>query len=674
MPGALGGRPDYGGRRPGVRGGVVARAAVEAHIPPSGAAIKPAPDDHLAPRPDRAEVAALRRSPAEGDWRPAVGRWVVPAAVDETVGVDPGTSAPDDHLAPRPDGDVLPPGRGRSERRGRRPAVRGWIVAPAGGDSRSGIPDRIEPAPDDHLSACPDGGVKNPSWRSAVGRGRHPGVRGRIVATAGVEPVVPCVPAAPDDHLSARPDRAVIGPPGGSSVRRGLRPGVGRGVVAHAGVQSDSGGTAPDDHFAPGPYRRVSGTRIHSPGCLRPCVRLARGHRGDPDRGELLGRGRHVAAQRRAPARPPGVERRLRPGGRRGRDGVGFLPQDSGHPKRVVPFLKPADRHQRQPPGQRGNRPCERRRLERASRGALRSEHVRQTPEPLLEIRGVEGDLLRPRLSGRLVRTLEPEGRLPVGRAQGLELPGARHSRHRRLGPAPHLAVEPPVTRVVVADQAVRQRLPGQGLGDQKRIVPQRREDLPQHLRRSGAGGDPFHLGLQLPGRDRSPPDLFERVRFPEVVLDTGTDLRRREHRLERRLVPAVLPGPYPVFPVHAFDRLPRLDPIRKSQIAGDGRTMKTNEAGEQGESENEATAHLLHEFLDLSGFRQASGGRHQTVLLRRRKGFFHRGNPQNGTVDVRIGPGAFQGGGVGGGGCRSPAPRRPDAPQSLALREVRSV
>src|SRR5439155_24811992 len=108
----------------------------------------------------------------------------------------------------------------RSHRRGRDPSVGGRVVATAGIESGIGVSESVDPAPDDHFPAGPHGGVINPFWRRAAGRGRHPAVGGWIVATAVIEPTIPRVRAAPDDHLASRPNRAVTEPPGGSPGRR----------------------------------------------------------------------------------------------------------------------------------------------------------------------------------------------------------------------------------------------------------------------------------------------------------------------------------------------------------------------------------------------------------------------------------------------------------------------
>ena len=166
-------------------------------MPEASAGLGPAPDDELAPGPDGC-VAAAAANGCGGQRAPQVSPGVVGGTI--TVGTPVGRPAPDEHLAPCPH-HRSPVAAGEGRLRKRAPGVRVRVVS---GSVRE-FARAVLPAPHQHLVPRPDcvmpvaTGERGPS-------GHAPAVRLRVVGGAvgerGLDEVVP----APDEHLASRPD------------------------------------------------------------------------------------------------------------------------------------------------------------------------------------------------------------------------------------------------------------------------------------------------------------------------------------------------------------------------------------------------------------------------------------------------------------------------------------
>jgi hypothetical protein len=111
-------------------------------------------------------------------------------------------------------------------------------------------------------------------WRTGDGSG-CPRVRARVIPTSRVQVHAGVrVAAAPDDHFTPGPNRRVISSGSGRVGGAGSRPTINAGIVSAAGVQRDAVISTPDDHFAVGPHCRVIISRIGrvSSACSRPTV------------------------------------------------------------------------------------------------------------------------------------------------------------------------------------------------------------------------------------------------------------------------------------------------------------------------------------------------------------------------------------------------------------------
>src|SRR4030095_7917739 len=75
-----------------------------------------------------------------------------------------------------------------------------------------------------------------------------------------------------------------------------------------------------------------------------------------------------------------------------------------------------------------------------------------------------------------------------------------------------------------------------------------------------------IHFSLQLLGRDRLLPLLFEQFRFAHIICDLLLDLRLRHHRLQRWLWASICFWPEPMPPVNFFDCPLIRDAIRETQ------------------------------------------------------------------------------------------------------------
>src|SRR5439155_23266698 len=86
----------------------------------------------------------------------------------------------------------------------------------------------------------------------------------RVVSPAGVQVSVQAIRSAPDDHFAAGPDRRVIASATGRVGGAGGCPAIRAGIVSAARVKREAitSKSAPDDHFAAIPNRGVSGSGV----------------------------------------------------------------------------------------------------------------------------------------------------------------------------------------------------------------------------------------------------------------------------------------------------------------------------------------------------------------------------------------------------------------------------
>jgi hypothetical protein len=149
------------------------------------------------------------------------------------------------------------------------PSVRARIVFPA---IKKNLAVTILSTPDDHFVAGPDCRMRFSGLERRAGS--CPTVAIGIVSPASVSVEKEVRSASPYDHFSAGPDRCVKRSPCGRIDDAGGCPAVVAGIISPAGVQRLVIGaaviSAPDDHLATSPHRRVrrSGIgRIGGAGC-----------------------------------------------------------------------------------------------------------------------------------------------------------------------------------------------------------------------------------------------------------------------------------------------------------------------------------------------------------------------------------------------------------------------
>ena len=249
---ARGGRAGGGHRRPTVAGRIVAPAVVQI----AGVAAVSAPDDHLAARPHRRVIDARGGRAGGAHRRPTVGgRIVAPAGVQIAAVV----SAPDDHLAAGPHRRVT-----RSARRARR-----WCSPPSNCWSPDCSARRVQiagcrivrPRRSSRCPSTPPCDQQRAAGAPAVLDGR-PTVRRRDCSARRCSNSAAVVRSAPDDHLAARPHRRVSGARGGRAGGAHWRPTVRRRDCSARRCSNRAAvGSAPDDHLAARPHRRVTGAR-----------------------------------------------------------------------------------------------------------------------------------------------------------------------------------------------------------------------------------------------------------------------------------------------------------------------------------------------------------------------------------------------------------------------------
>ena len=198
---------------------------------------------------------------------PNVGAWIVPSARVHAAEAEP-EPAPHNHFTVAPDCSGSGSGIGRAGGGCGCPTVGARIVSSAGIEIGGTALHVISSAsaPDDHFTASRNCYVPKSSQRRASGADRCPTVGARIVSSARIQGVAVIVNSAPDDHFAASQHREVTP----SAVRRtkgvSRGPTVGDGVVPPARVKTgrwrELMRAAPNDHFAASPHRRVKASAV----------------------------------------------------------------------------------------------------------------------------------------------------------------------------------------------------------------------------------------------------------------------------------------------------------------------------------------------------------------------------------------------------------------------------
>src|SRR5262249_6336406 len=102
--------------------------------------------------------------------------------------------------------------------------------------------------------------------------------------------------------------------------------------------------------------------------------------------------------------------------------------------------------------------------------------------------------------------------------------------------------------------------------------VAERRKEFAQHLGLFAMLRHTIHFSLQLLGRDRLLPILFEQLRIAQVILHLLLDCCLRHYRIQRWLVIGALFWPDPMAPVHFFNCSLVSDTILKEKLPWLGR------------------------------------------------------------------------------------------------------
>ncbi len=219
----------------------------------------PAPDDHFAAAPHRCVRIASVRDVEGGCRNPTVPARTVSATSIQAHSGWPEFAAPDYHLAAGPDRAMRISRGGRIVETRGDPAVRGRIISAAG----ICIVERfIDAAPNDHFVAAPHCCVVDPAWRYIHEPSGCPTVRAGIVSAAGMQ-IVHRITSTPNNHFATGPHRAVLPSSLGRVDGAGRRPTVTAGIVSAASIKvaiTTTSDSAPDDHLAARPDRRVIGS------------------------------------------------------------------------------------------------------------------------------------------------------------------------------------------------------------------------------------------------------------------------------------------------------------------------------------------------------------------------------------------------------------------------------
>src|SRR5439155_21251752 len=115
------------------------------------------------------------------------------------------------------------------------------------------------------------------------GAGSCPTVSGGIVSVAGVHLIAYHCPvtSAPKDHFAPGPHSCVVSSGSGRVGGTGGCPTIGAGIISPASVKkvvaAIISGSAPDNHFAPGPHSRVQVPPIGRVGSTVRCPTVGAG-------------------------------------------------------------------------------------------------------------------------------------------------------------------------------------------------------------------------------------------------------------------------------------------------------------------------------------------------------------------------------------------------------------
>jgi hypothetical protein len=163
--------------------------------------------------------------------------------------------APDDHLTTCPNSIVAVSISGRVGGACWRPIIHARIISAAGIQVVIVTIVKI-PAPDDHFISRPDGCVAASGGRRVGRASRCPTIAGWIVFAASIH--IAAIVPAPDDHLAAGPHCCVRVTAAWCVRCGGSYPAIHAGIVSPAGIQIVGAiESSPHDHFATGPYCRV---------------------------------------------------------------------------------------------------------------------------------------------------------------------------------------------------------------------------------------------------------------------------------------------------------------------------------------------------------------------------------------------------------------------------------
>lgn len=253
------------GRHPTVRPGIVSPACVKID---HRAAKNPSPNNHFRAGPHRRVRVSRRRCIVQARGNPTVRARIVSAAsvaiVKHFI-----HAAPDDHFTTGPHRCVVDPAWGYIDKPSGCPTVGAGIISAAGVQSVH----RIASAPDNHFAPCPLCGVLPSCGRRIHGARRCPSVSGGIVSSTSIQVTVKAASkSAPDDHLAAGPDRRVLSSCGGCISGAGRCPAITYRIVSAACVQQVRAvESAPDNDLAASPYRALTASSLRCVGGAGRC-------------------------------------------------------------------------------------------------------------------------------------------------------------------------------------------------------------------------------------------------------------------------------------------------------------------------------------------------------------------------------------------------------------------
>jgi hypothetical protein len=166
------------GRCPAICVGIVSPAGIEEHGTWKRHAT---PDDHFTATPHPTTRSSRGGCISGAGGRPSICARVISSPRIGSIGTTRNISAPDNHFATTPNGDMTFSGLGRITRAGGRPTVRAGIVSPASVQIVSLV---INAAPYDHFAATPHCPVKKSPRRGVGQAGVMPAIGGWIISAA----------------------------------------------------------------------------------------------------------------------------------------------------------------------------------------------------------------------------------------------------------------------------------------------------------------------------------------------------------------------------------------------------------------------------------------------------------------------------------------------------------